>query len=107
MIIGGSDQSLIYNDLDPSERVKVYDRGISVAKTQEERRQVLISYRSGDVWSPNIPNTEALAAMAGHFVDCIKSGRTPETDGQAGLRIVRILDAAQRSIKAQGARVTL
>jgi predicted dehydrogenase len=107
MILGGSDQSLIYNDLDPSERVKVYDRGISVAKTQEERRQVLISYRSGDVWSPNIPNTEALAAMAGHFVDCIKSGRTPETDGQAGLRIVRILDAAQRSIKAQGARVTL
>jgi predicted dehydrogenase len=107
MIFGGSDQSLIYNDLELIEKIKVYDRGITVAKTQEERRQVLISYRSGDVWAPNIPNTEALAQVAAHFIECVAQGKRPVTDGQAGLRIVRILDAAQRSIKAQGGRVTL
>ncbi len=107
MIIGGSDQSLIYDDLDASEKIKVYNRGISVAKTQEERRQALISYRSGDVWSPNIANTEVLAKMTAHFIECVAQGRHPLSDGRAGLRIVRILDAAQRSIKTQGGRVTL
>lgn len=107
MIIGGSEQSLIYNDLDLSERVKVYDRGITVTDNQEARRQVLINYRSGDVWSPNLPNAEPLARMTAHFVECIQEGHTPITDGRAGLRIVKILDAAQRSIKAQGGRVVL
>lgn len=107
MILGGSEQSLIYNDLDLSERIKVYDRGITVAKTQEERREVLINYRSGDVWSPNMPNAEPLARMAAHFVDCIQNGRQPVTDGRAGLRVVRILDAAQRSIKKEGERILL
>jgi len=107
MIIGGSERSLIYNDLDASERVKVYDRGIKVAQTQEERRQVLISYRSGDVWAPNVANTEALSLMAAHFIECITQCKRSVTNGEAGLRIVRILDAAQRSIKTQGGRVTL
>ena len=107
MILGGGDQSLIYNDLDASEKIKVYNRGISIAKTQEERRQVLINYRSGDVWSPNLANAEPLAKMAAHFIECAAQGKRPLTDGQAGLRIVRILNAAQHSIKAQGGRVTL
>ncbi|HXG37244.1 MAG TPA: Gfo/Idh/MocA family oxidoreductase [Bacteroidota bacterium] len=107
MIIGGSQRSLIYNDLDSSEKVKVYDRGIDVANSTEERRAVLISYRSGDVWSPKLSSEEPLARMATHFFDCIRNGTTPITDGQAGLRVVQILEAAQRSIKAQGGRVVL
>lgn len=107
MIIGGSEQSLIYNDLESSEKVKVYNRGIQVGQDPEKRRQVLISYRSGDLWAPHISNEEPLGRMAAHFIQCIREGRTPLTDGQAGLRLVRILDAAQRSIKAQGGRVVL
>jgi len=106
MIIGGSEQSLIYNDLDVSERVKVYGRGIQVTN-DEQRQKLLISYRSGDVWSPNVSPDEPLARMAAHFVDCIQTGKSPITDGAAGLRVVKILDAAQRSIKAQGGRVVL
>ena len=90
-----------------SEKVKIYNCGINVGSDPEWRRQVLISYRVGDIWAPNVPNEEALARMAAHFLDCIRQGRTPVTDGQAGLRVVRILDAAQRSIKAQGGRVML
>ncbi len=107
MLIGGSEQSLIYNDLDTSEKVKVYNRGISVVNSTEERRQVLISYRSGDVWSPKLSNEEALGRMLGHFVSCIREGKRPRTDGESGLRVVKTLEAAQRSIKAQGGRVVL
>lgn len=107
MIIGGSEQSLIYNDLESSEKVKVFNRGIQVGQDPEKRRQVLISYRSGDLWAPHIPNDEPLGRMAAHFVECIREDCTPLTDGEAGLRLVRILDAAQRSIKAQGGRVVL
>jgi predicted dehydrogenase len=107
MIVGGSEQSLIYNDLDLSERIKVYNRGISVGADAERKRQALISYRSGDVWSPNLPNEEPLARMAAHFIECITTGQRSITGGEAGLRVVRILDAAQRSIKAQGGRVNL
>lgn len=108
MIIGGSDQSLIYNDLDQSEKIKVYNRGISLQPTDElQKRQLMVSYRSGDVWSPNIGTEEPLGRMAAHFLDCIRQGKEPVSGGQAGLRVVKILDAAQRSIKAQGGRVTL
>jgi predicted dehydrogenase len=107
LIIGGADRSLIYNDMDPSEKVKVYDRGINVGEDPEKRRQVLISYRSGDVWAPHVSNAEPLARLASHFAECITHGNAPVTGGESGLRIVKILDAAQRSIKAQGARVVL
>jgi predicted dehydrogenase len=68
---------------------------------------VLIGYRTGDVWSPHIESAEPLQTMVRHFADCIRHGTRPITDGQAGLRVVRLLEAAQRSIKAQGGRITL
>ncbi len=105
MIIGGSERSLIYNDLDVDEKIKVYDRGIEVGEDLEQRRKALISYRSGDVWSPNIATSEPLTRMTEHFVSCIKTGQQPISDGKAGLRIVKILDAAQRGIKSQNGRV--
>jgi predicted dehydrogenase len=106
IIIGGSEQSLLFNELDTSERIKVYNRGIDFA-TDEQRERVLVSYRSGDMWSPNISNEEPLSLMANDFVSSIRTGRQPLTNGDSGLRVVRILDAAQRSIKAQGGRVVL
>jgi predicted dehydrogenase len=107
MILGGSEQSLIYNDMESSEKIKVYNRGINVGSDPEKRRQVLISYRSGDIWVPNIGTQEPLSRMVEHFAQCIQEGKTPISDGQSGLRVVKILDAAQRSIKAQGGRIAL
>lgn len=106
-IIGGSRKSIVYDDLDPTERVKVYDRGITINGDVESRRGVLVGYRTGDVWSPHIPQVEPLAQMVSHFAECIRENRQPLTSGEAGLRVVRILEAAQRSIKAQGGRITL
>lgn len=107
-MLGASDKSLIYNDLDPSEKIKVYDSGITVRNGDlEKRRNLLIDYRSGDVWSPHVSRAEPLRSMATHFLECVENGKTPITDGESGLRVVRILEAAQRSIKAQGGRITL
>ena len=107
LIIGGSKKGLVYNDLNPWEPIKVYDRSITVAEDAESRRGTLINYRTGDVWSPHVEQAEPLQNVARHFAECVRTGRRPLTDGQAGLRVVRILDAAQRSIKAQGGRITL
>lgn len=106
-IIGGSRKSIVYDDLDPAEKLKVYDRGINVNSEIESRRGVLVSYRTGDVWSPHIPQVEPLARMVSHFAECIRENKQPLTDGEAGLRVVKILEAAQRSIKAQGGRITI
>jgi len=106
MIIGGSEQSLIYNDLDMSERIKVYNRGINIV-TDEQKRRFLVSYRTGDIWSPNVGHDEPLSIMAADFIGSIRHKKRPLADGQSGLRVVRILEAAQRSIKAQGGRVML
>jgi predicted dehydrogenase len=107
-MIGGSEKSIVYNDLHPAEVIKVYDSGIIVREDNlEDRRRLMIDYRSGDVWSPHVARTEPLQTMVTHFLDCVEQGKRPLSDGEAGLRVVRILDAAQRSIKAQGGRITL
>ena len=107
LIVGGSRKGLVYNDLNPWEPIKVYDRGISVTAGPEERRGLLVSYRSGDIWSPHVEQQEPLQNVVRHFAECVRSGATPMSSGEAGLRVVRILEAAQRSIKAQGGRITL
>jgi predicted dehydrogenase len=106
-LIGGSRKGLVFNDLLPDEKIKIYDRGITVSQDAEARRGILVGYRTGDVRSPRIDQSEPLQAMVRHFADCIAEGKKPLSDGEAGLRIVRILEAAQRSIKAQGGRITL
>jgi predicted dehydrogenase len=106
-MVGGSRRSVLYNDLDPSERLKVYDRGIDVAQDPEGRRQVLISYRSGDVLSPRLENVEPLRGLVEHFADCVEGKAESVSSGEQGLRIVRILEAAQESLREGGVRVTL
>jgi len=107
MIFGGSRKSLIFNELDRSEPVKLYAKGVEFGENAEERHKLMVNYRSGDVWSPHIEPGEPLQAMARHFAECILEGKTPESDGRLALRVVRMLEAATRSIRAQGGRVVL
>lgn len=101
-LIGGSEKMIVYDDLEPSEKVKVYDKGVTVSQRPEAVYDMLVSYRSGDMWAPRLDNTEALHAEARHFIDCIENNRRPETDGEAGLRLVRIVEAAEKSLRARG-----
>jgi predicted dehydrogenase len=108
MIFGGRDRMVIFNDLEPSEKLRIYDRGIEVkADNHEGIYNLLVNYRSGDMWVPALDGTEALQVEIGHFLDCIERGEQPITGGEAGLRVVKILEAAQMSIKAGGKRVAI
>lgn len=107
IIFAGSRKSLIFNELNTTEPIKVYDRGIELATSPEERQRLMVSYRSGDIWSPQIEAGEALQGMVTEFAQCIRDERTPLSDGSLGLRVVQQLEAATRSIKAQGGRVVL
>lgn len=106
-VVGGSRKSIVFNDVLADEKIKVYDRGLDVTNDPEAKRKVLISYRSGDVWSPKLDNTEPLRNLISHFAHCITTGEQPVTDGKAGLRVVQILEAAQQSLKADGAWVDI
>jgi predicted dehydrogenase len=106
-LIGGSRRMIVFDDLEASEKVKVYDRGISLNPSQENIYQMLIGYRAGDMWAPQLPVREALSAEAAHFIECIASGARPITDGQAGLRVVRLLETATQSLRNQGRLVSV
>jgi predicted dehydrogenase len=101
-LIGGARQMIVYDDLEPSEKVKVYDRGITVNDDAEGVYQMLVGYRTGDMWAPQLSLTEALQTEARHFVECIEQGRKPLSDGAAGLRIVRLLEAGTASLAHRG-----
>jgi predicted dehydrogenase len=107
MIFAGSRKSLIFNELNTTEPVKVYDKGIEVTDAMEEKRRLQVGYRTGDVWSPHIDSGEALQSAVKHFAECIRDDALPISNGQLGLRVVRYLEAATRSIRAQGGRVVL
>jgi len=106
-LIGGSRRMLIYDDVEGSEKVKVYDKGIHVSDTPESVHQFRVNYRAGDMWAPQIDNTEALKVEVEEFVNAIASGREPLTGGEAGLKVVRILEAATNSMALRGQVVEL
>jgi predicted dehydrogenase len=106
-LLGGRKQMIVYDDMEPSEKVKVYDKGITVTNNAESRYQRMIGYRTGDMYSPQLETTEALSTEARHFAECIQEGKRPITDGYAGLRVVRMLEAATQSMKARGALVNV
>ena len=105
-MIGGRDKMLVWNDLEPDEKVRVYDKGVNVTSA-EGVYDLLVSYRTGDVWAPKVDQTEALKAELAYFIDCIASGATPFNDGEAGLRVVRMLEAADRSLAERGKVIPL
>jgi predicted dehydrogenase len=109
-LISGSKKMIVYDDLEPSEKVKVYDKGITVngdAGGGDKRYQMLVGYRAGDMWAPHLDLTEALSLELRQFVACVEAQTTPLTDGHAGLRVVRILEAATRSLAERGRVVEL
>ena len=106
-LIGGSKRMIVYDDMDRSEPVKVYDKGIATQTGSDNVHRMLVDYRIGDMWAPHIDPTEALKVEAKHFIECIGSGERPTTDGEMGLRVVRILEAATRSLAARGELVEL
>jgi predicted dehydrogenase len=101
-LIGGSKKMVVYDDLEASEKVKIYDKGITLNDDPADEYQLRIGYRSGDVWTPHLSTREALSFEAAEFVNCIMTGARPVSDGHTGLRIVSMLEAAERSMKDQG-----
>jgi predicted dehydrogenase len=105
-LIGGDKKMLVWNDLQADEKLKVYDRGASI-ENGESVHDLLVSYRSGDMWAPKVDEIEALNTEAKYFLDCICSNERPINDGLAGLRVVRMLEAADKSLKDRGRPVDL
>jgi predicted dehydrogenase len=103
-LIGGEKKMLVWNDLSVDEKVKIYDKGV-VIHNRESVYDLLISYRSGDMWAPQLEQAEALKVEMNYFVECLETNTTPLNDGVAGLRIVRMLEAAEQSLKLRGAAV--
>jgi len=106
-LIGGSRKMVVYDDTESSEKVKLYDKGITVKNGPESVYKLLVGYRSGDMYCPQLDVTEGLRVEAQHFADCIENGKTPLTDGYAGLRVVSVLEAATESMKNRGRSVPL
>ncbi len=97
--LGGSKKMITYDDLEPSEKIKVYDKGVSFTDDPEKILEMRVGYRTGDMWAPKLAATEALAVEGAHFVDCIVNNKVPQTDGQLGLRVVEIIEAASQSMR--------
>lgn len=106
ILLGGSKHMVVYDDMEPSEKVKVFNRGVEITE-KESVYQTLVQYRMGDMYAPKIDQTEALSRLVAEFVDCIRTGRKPLTDGKAGYNVVRILEAADKSLRAGGRAVQL
>jgi predicted dehydrogenase len=106
-LIGGGHQMIVYDDLEPSEKVKVYDKGITVDDGPEGIYQLRVGYRAGDMWAPQLNTTEALQTEVSHFLSCIAENQRPITDGEIGLRVVNVLESATRSLRQGGQPIEL
>ncbi len=105
ILIGGSKKMIVYNDLEPSEKIKVYDKGVSFTDDPQQIQEMRVGYRTGDMWAPRLDVTEALRVEGEHFVDCIEHGKAPETDGRLGVRVVDLIEAATSSMRGRGETV--
>src|SRR5437867_3705561 len=105
-LIGGEKKMLVWNDLEADEKIKVYDKGVQMNNGQD-LYELLVSYRSGDMWAPRVDQAEALKVELAYFIECVTKGQIPLNDGAAGLRVVKLLEAADRSLKERGKAVRL
>jgi predicted dehydrogenase len=103
-LIGGEKKMLVWNDLEADEKIKIYDKGVEITN-QEGVYDLLVNYRSGDMWAPRVEQIEALKNELEYFVNCIARDETPFNDGESGLRVVRMLEAAHKSVRNRGAMV--
>ena len=106
-MIGGTKRMVFYDDNEPSEKIKVYDKGVDLDFTREDFYKLKVLYRVGDMWAPKLESHEALAMETSHFVDCLLNGTTPLTDGNSALEVVKVLVASQKSLKNKGIPVEL
>lgn len=107
ILIGGSKKMIIYDDMEPSEKIKIYDKGICITDDPQQIYAMRVGYRTGDMRAPLLESTEALKVAGEHFADCIETGKTPLTDGTLGLRVVEIIEAATRSMNDRGRSVQI
>jgi predicted dehydrogenase len=107
ILIGGSKKMITYDDLEPSEKIRVYDKGISFTDDPQQIYEMRVGYRTGDMWAPRIDSTEALRVEGEHFVQCIEKGQAPLTNGSLGLRVVELIEAATRSMNERGRSVEI
>ena len=105
ILIGGSKKMIAYDDLEQSEKIKVYDKGVSFTDDPNQIQEMRVGYRTGDMWAPKLAGTEALRAASEHFVDCVEQGRTPVTDGFFGALLVEVIEAATTSMRNRGETV--
>jgi predicted dehydrogenase len=105
ILLGGSKKMITYDDLEPSEKVKIYDKGISFTEDPKQIQEMRVGYRTGDMWAPKLDGTEALRLGGDHFIDCIINKKTPQTDGLLGLRVVELIEAATSSMRGKGETV--
>jgi predicted dehydrogenase len=105
-LIGGSKKMLVWNDLSTDEKIKVYDKGVTV-KSREGIYNLLVGYRSGDMWAPRVELKEALKTEVEYFVDCVRNNKAPINDGHAGLRVVKLIETSNRSLKKKGREIRL
>jgi predicted dehydrogenase len=105
ILVGGSKKMITYDDLEPSEKIKVYDKGISFTDDPQQIYEMRVGYRTGDMWAPKLDGTEALSVEGAHFIDCITNGTAPQTNGHLGLRVVELIEAATSSMRGKGETV--
>jgi predicted dehydrogenase len=106
-VIGGSKKMIVYDDLEPSEKLRIYEKGVTVNSDRADRARALVDYRLGDMSAPYIDKFEPLANVCRDFVDCVRQGTVPVSDGQAGVDVVQVLEAAQESIQKDGERIPI
>ena len=107
ILIGGSRKMIAYDDLEQSEKIRVYDKGVSFTDDPNQIQELRVGYRTGDMWAPKLASTEALGVAAAHFIDCIETGRRVRTGGRFGARLVDLIEAATASMHNKGETVFL
>jgi predicted dehydrogenase len=107
ILVGGSKRMIMYDDLEPSEKVKIYDKGVSFTENPQQIYEMRVGYRTGDMWAPKLDATEALRVGGEHFVDCLQHGTVPQTDGQLGMRVVELIEAATKSMRRRGETIQI
>lgn len=107
IMIGGTEKMITFDELQPSEKLKIYDKGVSFTDDPAKIHEMRVGYRTGDMWAPKVDGSEALLVEGKHFVECIRTGKTPVSDGEFGFRMVELIEAATGSMRGRGETIHL
>lgn len=107
ILIGGTEKMITFDELQPSEKLKIYDKGVSFTDDPAKIHEMRVGYRAGDMWAPRVDSSEALLVEGKHFVDCIRNNKTPVSNGEFGFRMVELIEAATASMRGRGETIHL